>query len=401
MLSQPFLAYGRQSIDQADIDHVIEALRSDFLTTGPWVDRFERGLAAYVGAKEAVVVSNGTAALHLAMLALGVGSSDVVIVPSITFAASANCAAFCGAQVVFADVDPLTGLMTEETFKDALKIVRRDYSELRFAGVVPVHYAGRPVRLDQIAGRCAELDAFVVEDACHALGTTDKGVMTGACQYSQMAVFSFHPVKTLTTGEGGAIMTNDPELARKLRSLRSHGLERDPARFTGLGFGDDRDIGGWVYEMQALGYNYRLPDLNCALGVSQLHKMPRFAARRRRLVELYEAALKAARLPVSWVAPTSDSDPVFHLMAVQIDFRALGKTRSEVMAELKARGVGTQVHYIPVHRQPYWQQHALGQRDLPGADAYYSQTLSLPLYPDMTDSDPAAVIAILKEVCGL
>ncbi|WAC47477.1 UDP-4-amino-4,6-dideoxy-N-acetyl-beta-L-altrosamine transaminase [Asticcacaulis sp. SL142] len=401
MLSQPFLVYGRQSIDQIDIDHVIEALQSDFLTTGPWVERFERELAAYVGAKEAVVVANGTAALHLAMLALGVGSSDVIIVPSITFVASANCAAFCGARVVFADVDPLTGLMTDETFEEALKIVQRDYSELRFRGVVPVHYAGRPVTLDQIAGRCAELDAFVVEDACHALGTVDKGVMTGACEYSQMALFSFHPVKTLTTGEGGAIMTNDPELARKLRSLRSHGLERDPTRFTGLGFGDDRDSGGWVYEMQALGYNYRLPDLNCALGVSQLNKMPHFAARRRRLVELYQAALASARLPVSWTAPAPESDPVFHLMAVQIDFRSLGKTRTEVMAQLKARGVGTQVHYIPVHRQPYWQQHALGQRDLPRADAYYSQTLSLPLYPDMTDADPAAVIAILKEVCGL
>lgn len=241
----------------------------------------------------------------------------------------------------------------------------------------------------------------MVEDACHALGTVDQGVMTGACPYSQMAVFSFHPVKTLTTGEGGAIMTNDPELARKLRALRSHGLERDPAQFTGLGYSDDRDNGGWVYEMQALGYNYRLPDLNCALGVSQLTKMPHFAARRRRLVELYEVALKTARLPVSWVAPALDSDPVFHLMAVQIDFRAISKTRSEVMAELKARGVGTQVHYIPVHRQPYWLKHALGQRDMPGADAYYSQTLSLPLYPDMTDSDPAAVIAIMKQVCGL
>ncbi|MFT4089238.1 MAG: UDP-4-amino-4,6-dideoxy-N-acetyl-beta-L-altrosamine transaminase [Asticcacaulis sp.] len=395
-MAEALLPYGRQSIDQDDIDHVIEALRSDFLTTGPWVERFERELAQTVGAREAVAVSNGTAALHLAVLSQNLTPQDVVIVPSVTFVASANAVAFCGAQVVFADVDPDTGLMTEESFLEALAIVE-GLKDHRFAGVIPVHYAGRPVDLAMMADVCAGERAFVIEDACHALGSKGPQGSVGACQASDMACFSFHPVKTLTTGEGGAITTDDTRLAEKLRQLRSHGLERRSDHFTGLGYGDADDQGAWVYEMQALGYNYRLPDINCALGVAQLAKLSGFVQRRRHLVGLYRDLLKTAGLPVTWTDET-DSESAFHLMAVRIDYQAAGRTRSEVMAGLRERGIGTQVHYVPVHRQPWWAERQLARRDLSGADSFYRHTLSLPLFPDMTDADPARVVRALTEV---
>ncbi len=387
-----FLPYGRQSISEADIEAVVAALRSDFLTTGPMVERFEAEICKVTGAKEAVVVANGTAALHLAVMSEDLGSKDVVVVPSITFAASANCVAYCGAQVVFADVDPQTGLITDESFNDAVNLIARGYPDYRFAGVIPVHYAGRPVDLLHISSVCGEHGAFVIEDACHAIGTMGPQGQVGSCQHSDMACFSFHPVKTLTTGEGGAITLNDPERARRLRRLRSHGIERDPEAFVG------DEHGPWVYEMQELGFNYRLPDLNCALGVSQIQRLSWFAERRRQLVTLYQHALATTNLPVSWPAPLASDNPVFHLFAVSIDFSALGTTRTAVMQALKDRGIGSQVHYIPVHRQPYWQGHALAQRDLPGADRFYAQTLSLPLYADMEDGDPARVVAALQAI---
>lgn len=387
-----FLPYGRQSISEADIAAVAEVLRSDYLTTGPYVDRFEAALADYVGAREAVVVANGTAALHLAAMTFGLTERDVVIVPSITFAASANCIAYCGAQVVFADVDPTTGLMTDETFDEALAAIPEDH---RFAGVIPVHYSGRPVKLDYISRVCVERSAFVIEDACHAIGTVGPQGKAGSCSTSSMAVFSFHPVKTLTTGEGGAITLNDSDLAHRLRQLRSHGIERDPSRF------ETGETGPWVYEMQTLGFNYRLPDLNCALGISQLNQLPEFLARRAALVAAYRDALAKSNLPVGWVAPQPGETPAFHLFAVTIDFAGLGVTREAVMASLRDRGVGTQVHYIPVHRQPWWQGRTLAPRDLPGADEYYRTTLSLPLYAGMNDADPARVVAALSEVLNV
>ncbi len=392
-----FLPYGRQSIDQSDIDAVVETLRSDYLTTGPAVERFERELAEAVGAKHAVVVANGTAALHIAALTRDLMPNDAVIVPSITFAASANCIAYCGAQVIFADVDPNTGLITGDAFDEALATIGPDH---RFAGVVPVHYAGRAVDLSHISAMCRERGAFLIEDACHAIGTTGPQGPIGACEASDMAVFSFHPVKTLTTGEGGAVTTNDPELARRLRLLRSHGIERDADHFEGLGYDGDADNGPWVYEMQALGFNYRLPDLNCALGSAQLKRLPHFMARRVALVERYHQALTASNLPVRW-APPVGQQPTFHLFAISIDFEALSTTRTAVMQGLRARGIGSQVHYIPVHRQPWWQTRALSQRELPGADRYYKTTLSLPLYADMSDDDPARVVEALAEVLNV
>jgi UDP-4-amino-4,6-dideoxy-N-acetyl-beta-L-altrosamine transaminase len=397
---QPYLAYGRQSINESDIEAVIEALRSDFLTTGPMVDRFEAALCDFTGANETIVVANGTAALHLAILSLDLTPQDVVIVPSITFVASANAVAFCGARVVFADVDPKTGLMTTESFTEALSQVH-SMSGYRFAGVIPVHYAGRPIDLTEIAATCHKLGAFILEDACHAIGTKGPQGQIGSCQLSDMATFSFHPVKTLTTGEGGAIFTNNKARAARLRQIRSHGLERQASDFRGLGFGDDNDFGPWVYEMQALGYNYRLPDINCALGLSQLKRMDFFAKRRKALVKAYEMALNKTNLSVFWEPLLPDVDAVFHLMAVRIDFEGLGKTRTEVMTQLKTRGIGTQVHYVPVHHQPYWRDTQLAPRPLKGADRFYKTTLSLPLYADMSDDDPNRVVTALSEVLAL
>jgi len=383
-----FLPYGRQTIEDDDVAAVAAALRDDFLTTGPRVEAFEAAFAAAVGSKHAVACANGTAALHLAMLAIGVGEGEVCIAPAITFLATANCARYVGAEVVFADVDPMTGLMTPGTLQDAV-----DRCAGRPIGaVLPVHLRGDIAELPALRRIADAAGAALVEDACHAVGSRmtfdNVPASAGDGRWSDLAVFSFHPVKTLTTCEGGMITTADPALAERLRRLRSHGMIRPP--------GADP----WWYEMPELGFNYRLPDVLCALGLSQLAKLPRFIARRRTLAKRYESALAALK-PTVWVAERPPwSDPALHLMAVLIDFDAAGKTRREVMEALKARGVGSQVHYIPVHRQPYYAAR-YGVADLPGADAWYAHCLSLPLYPTMADDDVDRVVGALAETLGV
>ena len=389
-----FLPYGRQTIEDDDVAAVVEALKADYLTTGPRVEAFEHAFAETVGAGYAVACSSGTAALHLAMLALDLQPDEAVIAPAITFAATANCARYQGAEVVFADVDPDTGLMTPATFEAALG--RQDGR--RLAAVLPVHLGGATVDLPGVKRLAG--GAPLVEDACHALGTTmsfgNLPEQVGDGRHGAMACFSFHPVKTITTAEGGMVTTNDARLAERLRLFRSHGIVRDPALF--------RDPPAlpepWLYEMQTLGYNYRLPDLLCALGMSQLAKLPRFARRRRELTIRYWSLLARLSPVVRAVAPPPGCDPALHLFIVLIDFAAAGMTRAELMAALAARGVGSQVHYIPVHRQPYYRER-YGDLDLPGADAYYARCLSLPLYPGMADDDPDRVVEALSEVLGL
>ena len=383
---QPFLPYGRQTIEEDDIAAVAEALRGEFLTTGPTVAAFETAFAAKVGAAHAVACSNGTASLHLAMLALGVGPGDTCIVPSITFLATANCAAYVGAEVVFADVDPDSGLMTPRTLAEALARARGPVK-----AVLPVHLRGDVCNLPALARLAAEAGAVLVEDAPHALGgAMDFGAgpeRVGDGRHSAMASFSFHPVKTIATGEGGMLTTNDADLAARLRSLRSHGMTRPPG-------GDP-----WVYEMAQPGFNYRLPDINCALGLSQLGKLDRFTGRRRRLTALYEARL-AGLNGVRLAESPAWSDPALHLLTVLIDFEAHGVTRAEVTARLVAAGIGSQVHYIPVHTQPYWRARN-GDLDLPGAQAWYDRCLSLPLYPAMEDGDVERVAGALEAALGL
>ncbi len=382
----PFLPYGRQTIEDDDVAAVAAALRADFLTTGPTVEAFETAFKARVGAEHAIAVANGTATLHLAMLALGVGANegkggDVCIAPSVTFLATANCARYVGAEVVFADVDPGSGLMTPETLADALKRA----AGRRVKAVLPVHLRGDVCDLPVLRELAAGAGAVLVEDAPHALGSvgTFDGVAhpVGDCAYSSFASFSFHPVKTLATGEGGMLTTNDAGLAARARSLRGHGMVR-PA-----------GAEPWVYEMPELGFNYRIPDVLCALGISQLAKLDRFVARRKALTALYAERLSGLA-HVKLAASPAWSDPALHLLTVLIDFEALGTTRLAVVEALKAQGVGSQVHYIPVHTQPYYQAR-YGALDLPGAQAWYARCLTLPLYPTMADGDVDRVVEAL------
>ncbi len=352
------------------------------------MEAFERAFAETVGARHAVACANGTAALHLAMLALKVQPGEVVIAPSITFLATANCARYVGADVVFADVDPDTGLMTPATLADALKRV----GGRRLRAVLPVHLRGDAAELPALEALARDAGAVLVEDAPHAVGTTMRfgnvSEVVGDVRHSAMATFSFHPVKTIATGEGGMVTTNDPALAERLRVMRSHGMVRPEG------------CEPWWYEMPEPGFNYRLPDILCALGLSQLKKLPRFAERRRGLAALYRDALAPLAPVVRLAAQPAWSDPVLHLMVALIDFEAVDKTRREVVDALKARGVGSQVHYIPVHRQPYYRE-LYGALDLPGAEAWYARCLSLPLYPGMEDGDVEKVAAALKDVLGL
>jgi UDP-4-amino-4,6-dideoxy-N-acetyl-beta-L-altrosamine transaminase len=383
----PFLPYGRQTIEDDDVAAVAAALRADFLTTGPTVEAFETAFKQRVGAEHAIAVANGTATLHLAMLALGVGEGDVCIAPSVTFLATANCARYAGAEVVFADVDPDSGLMTPDTLAEALGRA----GERRVKAVLPVHLRGDVCDLPALKAMAAAAGAVLVEDAPHALGSVGRfdgaSHPVGDGAYSAFASFSFHPVKTLATGEGGMLTTNDAALAARARSLRSHGMVR-PA-----------GAEPWVYEMPELGFNYRIPDVLCALGISQLAKLDRFVARRRELTALYAERLAALAPTVKLATSPAWSDPALHLLTVLIDFEAADTTRRAVVEALKARGIGSQVHYIPVHRQPYYRAR-YGVLDLPGADAWYARCLTLPLYPTMADGDVDRVVEALAGALG-
>ena len=391
-MAEPFLPYGRQQIDDDDVAAVVEVLRSDFLTTGPAVPAFEADFAAAVRSPHAVACHSGTAALHLALAALGVGPGDVCIVPAITFMATANAAAYCGADVVFADVDAETGLLTPETFAEAL-----DRAQGRARAVLPVHLAGVVCDRPGIRSLAERAGVFVVEDSCHALGSiaADGGV-AGDGAFAEAAAFSFHPVKTIASGEGGMATTRDEALAERMRLLRSHGVERDPVRFERAAGRDEP----WWHEMHALGWNHRMSDIAAALGRSQLAKLDAFAGRRRRLTALYEEALAPLAPVVRPPAEAAGCDPCRHLMNVRVDFEAAGVSRAALMERLRERGVGSQVHYIPVHRQPWWAAR-VETPELPGAERYYARTLSLPLYPAMSDADPARVAEALQAALAL
>lgn len=391
-----FLPYGRQFLDASDREAVIAALESDYLTTGPEVERFEADLCRHTSAEYAVACSNGTAALHLAILALGIGPGDKVIVPTVTFLSTANAVHLCGGEVIFADVDPATGIMTPETFEEAAARTGG-----KFSAVIPVHLGGQCADMVTIAGIARSHDAAVIEDACHALGSVTADGAVGACVHSDAVALSFHPVKTITTAEGGAVLTRHAALTKKARALRNHGMTRDPSEFLDrdLALAPDGTANDWYYEQQQLGLNYRLPDLNCALGRSQLAKLDRFVERRRRLVARYDSLLERFGAKARPVARLPGQTPSWHLQVVLIDFDEVGKDRAQVMRELRVRGIGTQVHYIPVHRQP-WQRQKGGFVDLPGADAYYRRCLSLPLHADMSEDDVDFVVAELADILG-
>ena len=399
---RPFLPYGRHLIDDADVAAVSAVLRGDFLTTGPVVEEFEKAFARKVDARFAVACSSGTAGLHLAVMALGLGEGDTVIVPTVTFLATANAARFVGAEVAFADVDPDTGLLSAKTLAAALERLGAPGAR----AVIPVHLAGQCTSMPEIASLAAEHGLAVIEDACHAVGATyadvDGGkVAIGQCRHSRMAVFSFHPVKTITMGEGGVVTTKDEDIYHQLLTLRNHGMTADSTVFVNddLAFEAADEANPWYYEMQRIGYNYRASAIHCALGLSQLGKLDRFAARRRALVERYDRLLEPLAPMVRPLARVAGGVPVWHLYVVLIDFAAAGLTRRDLMERLRAEGIGTQVHYIPVHEQPYYRGR-YGRLELPGADAYYARALSLPLFPAMSDEDVDRVVGALGRAAG-
>jgi UDP-4-amino-4,6-dideoxy-N-acetyl-beta-L-altrosamine transaminase len=394
------ISYGRHDVDESDIAAVLEVLRSDWLTQGPTIEKFERAFAEKVGARYAVACNSGTAALHLACLALELGSGMCVIVPTLTFLATANASRFVGADVVFSDVDPETGLLRIDDLKATFGTMPRGILK----AVFPVHLNGQTAPMEEIAGFARSRGLAVIEDGCHALGTTyttstGEAARVGDCRFSNMTVFSFHAVKTITTGEGGAITTNDPALARRLKTLRNHGMVYDDTAFVDRDSGVD-DSGRrnpWYYEMQTLGYNYRVSDIQCALGLSQLARLEQFSARRRLLMQLYDEKLKVLAPLVHPVPRIANCDPTLHIYPVLIDFETTGVARGELMRQLRQRGIGTQVHYYPVHRQPYYRQ-LYGDRDLPGARLYYERVLSLPFFARMVERDVQRVVNALWEI---
>ena len=392
------LPYGRHWIDEADIAAVVEALRSERLAHGPKVGAFEAALAGAVGARSAAAASSGTAALHLALAALDVREGDVCIVPSITFLATATAARFCGAEVVFADVDPASGLMTADTLAEAFA-----RASGRVAAVLPVHLGGRLCDMDAIAALTRSHGAALIEDACHALGGVDAdGRSVGACTLSDAACFSFHPVKTIAAGEGGMVTTNDPARAERMRRLANHGVAKDPAllRSPELSLDADGAPNPWSYEQIELGFNYRMNEMEAALGLSQLRRLDRFVRRRRELAGLYDLLLEPLAPAVTPVAARAGDHPALHLYQALIDFEALGVTRAQAMRRLAEEGIATQVHYIPVYRQPYFKARCGGQR-LPGAEAFYARVLALPLFPAMRNEDAGRVVEALGRALGL
>lgn len=377
------IPYGRQHITPEDEQAVLESLRSDYLTQGPRVAEFERAFAAYIGAPYAVAVANGTAALHLSALALGVQPGQRVITSPITFSASANCVRYCGGEVWFADIDPATAVLDPAAVRHLLESHPRGW----FSGLIPVDFGGRPANLPAFRALANEFDLWILEDACHAPGgeLTAADGTTHRCgdgSLAELAIFSFHPVKHIATGEGGMITTANRALYEALLELRTHGITRDPAKL------HRPDEGGWYMEMQHLGYNYRLPDMNCALGTSQLQRADAGLARRRALAARYDVAF-AGDAAVRALPP--DAGHAYHLYIVRVP------NRRGLYDFLRTRNIFAQVHYIPVHRMPYYE--ALGHRagDYPHAEAYYEECLSLPLYPTLTDEEQDYVIGCVRE----
>lgn len=370
------IPYGRQYIDEEDIQAVVDVLKSDYLTTGPAVQNFEKAVADYVGAKYAVAIANGTAALHAACYAAGIGEGDEVITTPITFAASANCVLYCGGKPVFADIK-------KDTYNIDPEDIRRKITP-RTKAIIAVHYTGQPCEMDEIYAIAKEHNLLVIEDAAHALGADYKGKKIGSI--SDMTTFSFHPVKHITTGEGGMITTNDEKLYQKLLLFRSHGITRNEALMT-------KNEGGWYYQQLDLGYNYRITDLQCALGVSQMKKLDMFVARRRQLVERYNTELSAVD---GIICPMQKEgcNSSWHLYVIQTP----EGRRKEIYDKLQAAGIHVNVHYIPVYKHPYYQEHGYEGVHCQNAEELYENIISLPLYYSLEDKMQQYVIDTLKKI---
>jgi UDP-4-amino-4,6-dideoxy-N-acetyl-beta-L-altrosamine transaminase len=379
------IPYGRQSISDADVAAVVEVLRSDFLTQGPAVPRFERKVAEACGVAHAVAMNSATSALHVACMALGVGPGDRVWTSPNTFLASANCARYCGADVDFVDIDPHTYNMSAQALAAKLETAQRSGRLPKV--VIPVHFAGQPCDMDAIAALAARYGFKVIEDASHAIGAGFGPHRIGDCRYSDITVFSFHPVKIVTSAEGGMATCRDAALAATMERLRSHGMTRDPALMT------QAPDGPWYYEQIELGYNYRLTDLHAALGLSQMDRLDEWIERRHRIADRYDAEL--AGLPLALPRRVAGRRSALHLYVVRVSTNA-PMDRAALFAHLRAQDIGVNVHYIPVHLQPYYRQLGFAPGDFPEAEAYYRDAITLPMYASLDEADQSRVIAVLK-----
>jgi UDP-4-amino-4,6-dideoxy-N-acetyl-beta-L-altrosamine transaminase len=377
------IPYGRQDITDDDIDAVVRVLRSDFLTQGPVVPLFEDAVSRSVGAKYAVAVNSATSALHIACAGLGLGPGDRLWTVPNTFVASANCGLYCGAEVDFVDIDPSTWNMSAARLRDKLEAAKKAGELPKI--VVPVHFAGHPTDQEQIWNLAQEFGFKVLEDASHSIGASRSGQAVGNCRWSDVAVFSFHPVKIITSGEGGMALTNNEELAVRMRMLRSHGITRDSGRFL------ERAAGSWYYEQQLLGFNYRMTDIQAAMGLSQLQRLPQYVERRNSLARRYDSKMRDLPLQLPIVEPGSRS--AFHLYVVRVRPEFAGTKRARIFEDLRGRGVGVNVHYMPVHLHPFYKRRGFSSGQYPESEAYGNTAITLPLYPKLTDDMQDQVIS--------
>lgn len=382
------IPYGRQSVDQADIDAVVAVLQSDWLTQGPAIERFEQAMARRCQAGHAVAVCNATAALHIACLAAGLGPGDRLWTTPNTFLASANCGRYCGAQVDFVDIDPLTWNLDAVALAAKLAEAERDGTLPKV--LVAVAFSGQSCDMREIARLSERYGFTVIEDASHAVGASYAGRPVGCGKFADMTVFSFHPVKIITSAEGGMVLTNRPELAQRLQRLRSHGMTRDAGQMT------EPSHGPWYYQQVELGFNYRMTDLQAALGLSQLDKLERFIARRRELAARYSRLLGGLPLTLPGLQP--DAESAWHLYVVRLRLDEISLDHRQVFEGLRAAGIGVNLHYIPVHLQPYYRDLGFAQGDYPQAERYYAEAISLPMFPSLSDEQQDYVVGQLQRL---
>lgn len=380
--------YGRQDITQADIDAVVGVLQSDFLTQGPMVPRFEQLVAQHVGALHGVAVNSATSALHIACLALGLGPGDRLWTTPITFVASANCGLYCGAEVDFVDIDPRTYNLCPQALARKLEQAEREGTLPKI--VIPVHLCGQPCDMVAIYSLAQRYGFRVIEDASHAIGGKYQDEFIGNGRYSDITVFSFHPVKIITTAEGGMALTNSAELARKMALFQSHGITRDPAHMT------HESDGPWYYQQIELGYNYRMTELQAALGISQMQRLGHYVARRHELAQRYNQLLQDLPITTPWQHPDSYSG--LHLYVIRLQLDQISKTHRQVFEALREQGIGVNLHYIPVHTQPYYQRMGFKAGDFQESERYYAEAISLPMFQTLTEVQQDLVIAALKKV---